>query len=145
MFVKQASRRMIPRNMLLYKNIGRHWNKFSLYEYFPSALSLSLICRSVFTFRTVLAASCRKDWTKCKITVMMSLLFGNVSDNSIWLELCFFGLLSIPSWLFSCFVFCFYFILFNFFRICSCCSISKGLKLSRTKSMYFFVCIAYTV
>lgn len=121
------------------EDIGTHSVRMSTLQ----VLSLSLL-----TSRIELAAWCkqyRTFFTKCKITAMMSLSFGNVSGNSsIWFALSLLSCTLYTSWLFGCFVFCFYFIKFHFFVFCICLyllmlqHISKGLKLSRTRSMYFF-------
>lgn len=124
-----------------------HWKTLERIQFVwvlcKCSLSLSLL-----TSRIELAAWCkqyRTFFTKCKITAMMSLSFGNVSGNSsIWFALSLLSCTLYTSWLFGCFVFCFYFIKFHFFVFCICLyllmlqHISKGLKLSRTRSMYFF-------
>lgn len=139
---------MIPWNMLLDERIGRHWNAFSSYEYFASALSLSLL-----TSRIELAAWCKQYWTfftKCKITVMMSLSFGNVSGNSsIWFALSLLSCTLYTSWLFGCFVFCFYFIKFHFLSfvfayICSWCNtFQKDLSLAALEVCTFFLYVQW--
>lgn len=113
MFEKQASRRMIPRNMLLYGNIGRSLRTISVYM---DTLRAHTHTHMLFTSWIKLAASCTTHWsflTKCKITVMMPLLFGNVSGYSTWLALLFF----IYSLYFQDYLvaYGFIFILFNFF------------------------------